>query len=519
MKKLIYLISFILPVIAAAQSIKPGSIRIPEYSTTARNSANLQDGSIIINTDSAKMQLYLGGTWYTLAASSGGSSGAQTLSYGQYATADTMTISGGNKVALPTATSSVAGQLDTGHFKTIDSLRNRTISGFGLSGMSPGYLPYAASSSSVGNSGWYYNQSTGESILSNGSWASHFYKSGYFQLRDTYIALVDSGGGAVGISTTSSYNSGVLNIAGTTSVNGSLYLMNSGANVGSLIGSGTTLYVDSRVSSGSITFRTNNTNNTALQLLPSGTAQFFTPTTSAASVNFPGGATPTSPNDGDVWNNSSTHHLFARLNGTTYQLDQQSGAANYQTVQAAGTNKTQRANLNLLYPFTATDNSGNSSTDIGVDITTASSAADSVVTETASSGALNRTSIFGVMRNAGVVGASSNTGSFATANCSGVGTAHFLGGNFGSGSGLDGYVTLTVTAANTLTQAEIYPGISTVTAVTDVIGSLTAWNNTSTGNVAGYCSGVTADNGVLLSFYPTATGSYTVYFHFSEIIH
>lgn len=42
------------------------------------------------------------------------------------------------------------------------------------------------------------------------------------------------------------------------------------------------------------------------------------------------------------------------------------GGSFYQTVQGAGTGKTQRANLNFLSPLVATDNSGNSSTDISL---------------------------------------------------------------------------------------------------------------------------------------------------------
>jgi hypothetical protein len=50
----------------------------------------------------------------------------------------------------------------------------------------------------------------------------------------------------------------------------------------------------------------------------------FAPSTTAfASVNIPAGAVPTTPNDGDIWQNSN--HLYARLTGVTYQLDQQGG--------------------------------------------------------------------------------------------------------------------------------------------------------------------------------------------------
>ena len=51
-----------------------------------------------------------------------------------------------------------------------------------------------------------------------------------------------------------------------------------------------------------------------------GIQTFFTSTTGSASINLPDGSNPTSPNNNDIWGNSN--HLFARLNGVTYQLDQ-----------------------------------------------------------------------------------------------------------------------------------------------------------------------------------------------------
>ena len=44
-------------------------------------------------------------------------------------------------------------------------------------------------------------------------------------------------------------------------------------------------------------------------------------TTGGASLRISSGIAPTSPNHGDIW--TTTTHLFARLNGVTYQLDQQ----------------------------------------------------------------------------------------------------------------------------------------------------------------------------------------------------
>lgn len=50
-------------------------------------------------------------------------------------------------------------------------------------------------------------------------------------------------------------------------------------------------------------------------------AFFQASTTARASLNIATGAVPTSPTDGDFWINSN--HLFTRLNGVTYQIDQQ----------------------------------------------------------------------------------------------------------------------------------------------------------------------------------------------------
>ncbi len=46
-------------------------------------------------------------------------------------------------------------------------------------------------------------------------------------------------------------------------------------------------------------------------------------TTSAASLRLPSGTAPTSPNHGDMWTDAD--HIYSRLNGVTYQLDQQGG--------------------------------------------------------------------------------------------------------------------------------------------------------------------------------------------------
>lgn len=46
---------------------------------------------------------------------------------------------------------------------------------------------------------------------------------------------------------------------------------------------------------------------------------FLLSTTAAAAINIPNGATPTTPANGDIW--QQNNHLFARLNGVTVQFD------------------------------------------------------------------------------------------------------------------------------------------------------------------------------------------------------
>lgn len=65
-----------------------------------------------------------------------------------------------------------------------------------------------------------------------------------------------------------------------------------------------------------------------------------------------------------VWNAAtSSFYLF---NGTAWAAFSAGGGTNYQTVQQAGSSKPAEAKLNVLAPITATDNSGNGSTDIAV---------------------------------------------------------------------------------------------------------------------------------------------------------
>lgn len=67
-----------------------------------------------------------------------------------------------------------------------------------------------------------------------------------------------------------------------------------------------------------------NVNSKGLQIAPTGiTTAFAAATTAGASISLPAGTAPTSPNNGDVWTDAS--HIYSRLSGVTYQLDQQGG--------------------------------------------------------------------------------------------------------------------------------------------------------------------------------------------------
>ncbi len=88
------------------------------------------------------------------------------------------------------------------------------------------------------------------------------------------------------------------------------------------------------------------TNNGILFITPtSQTVQFTGSAASGASVNIPNGSAPTTPNDGDIW--KTTTHIYARINTTTYQLDQQSGSS--QTLdQVLNTGSTLTANRTIV---------------------------------------------------------------------------------------------------------------------------------------------------------------------------
>jgi hypothetical protein len=58
--------------------------------------------------------------------------------------------------------------------------------------------------------------------------------------------------------------------------------------------------------------------------------------TGFASINIPDGVDPTSPVNGDIWQESN--HFYGRLNGVTYQLDQQGGSGTVTQVTATDGN-------------------------------------------------------------------------------------------------------------------------------------------------------------------------------------
>lgn len=61
-------------------------------------------------------------------------------------------------------------------------------------------------------------------------------------------------------------------------------------------------------------------------------------TTTISSLNIPAGTAPTSPNHGDVY--TDANHIYARLNGVTYQLDQQGTSNIYNTDGTLTANRT-----------------------------------------------------------------------------------------------------------------------------------------------------------------------------------
>ncbi len=84
----------------------------------------------------------------------------------------------------------------------------------------------------------------------------------------------------------------------------------------------------------------------------------LTGTTSQAPLRIISNSTPSSPNNGDIWI-ASDNHLYSRLNGTAYQLDQQGSGI---TLRTNGSSNSSQTVLNLISGsgITLTDNgSGN----------------------------------------------------------------------------------------------------------------------------------------------------------------
>lgn len=92
--------------------------------------------------------------------------------------------------------------------------------------------------------------------------------------------------------------------------------------------------------------------------------------------------------------------------------------------------------------------------------------------------------------------------------------------NFGTLGQDWGVVTVTVTAANTFTQAEVTCGFTSgvFSSTTQAWGTCTATNGTTSQNVPGYITSVSGDSGVMLNFFPTATGTWTIYYNASYLI-
>lgn len=100
-----------------------------------------------------------------------------------------------------------------------------------------------------------------------------------------------------------------------------------------------TLYIENAPAAG-----TNVTITNPLSFkIKNGSAKFAPATTAGTSINIPSGTAPTSPVHGDVWTDAS--HIYARLSGTTYQLDQQAGSGVTTVGSFSGSSQTNGASI------------------------------------------------------------------------------------------------------------------------------------------------------------------------------
>jgi hypothetical protein len=239
---------------------------MPAWSTSARPAG--LNGEYGFNTDSAKVQVYYGGTWYTM-SSSGGAGNTYTGSGGVQLTASNFTLQNDSP-------SIATGNYYYG-FSTSPSAGRY---GFwplpgGVSGLTAGYVPYATSATSLGNSGMYYTSSTGAVTFNSGGWSSYINKSGTtIQLRAALVALADSGTGYVGVGLGTQYNSGIFNVSGVSTFVGNAWFGSATGN-GLRINFGTPLVrLDNETSGGGIFFRTNAVANSNLSLYTGGNSGF-----------------------------------------------------------------------------------------------------------------------------------------------------------------------------------------------------------------------------------------------------
>lgn len=102
------------------------------------------------------------------------------------------------------------------------------------------------------------------------------------------------------------------------------------ANDGAGLGSSTLQWSDLDLASGAVT-RWNNsetlTHATDAWTWAGGKNIFAASATGFAAINIPDGVDPTSPVNGDIW--QEANHFYGRLNGVTYQLDQQAGGSGW----------------------------------------------------------------------------------------------------------------------------------------------------------------------------------------------
>lgn len=179
-----------------------------------------------------------------------------------------------------------------------------------------------------------------------------------------------------------------------------------------------------------------------------GKQTFLTSTTGAAAINIPNGSTPTVPVDNDLWGQGN--HLWARLSGVTYQLDQQTFSntaaanelmkSNGTTAVGSGSFSTAAGDITMgTGTAGATRNltADGSAANVGLTLTTKGTGA---TTLTSATGIVNVTG--GPSATTGVAGSQVNvTGGSASVGDANGGAVILTGGS-SAGTGVPGFIQL-----------------------------------------------------------------------------